>query len=128
MMDSPEPEANVVENVDEDEDLMALLALWPTEQSSSQSESEASSSASSNDLLAIFQPQAALEEDNFNKCDVCGEKAGKHNYYGGRACPSCRYILCSISDLDFNPLSNQNKRHSMLSELVTLAEHDTVWL
>jgi hypothetical protein len=27
------------------------------------------------------------EED---KCIVCGEKAGKHSYYGGKACPSCR--------------------------------------
>jgi len=23
-------------------------------------------------------------------CKVCGEKAGKHSYYGGQACPSCR--------------------------------------
>ena len=25
-----------------------------------------------------------------NICQVCGEIAGKHNYYGGRSCPSCR--------------------------------------
>jgi hypothetical protein len=23
-------------------------------------------------------------------CNVCGEKAGKHSYYGGQVCPSCR--------------------------------------
>ena len=23
-------------------------------------------------------------------CKVCGEKAGRHNYYGGQVCPSCR--------------------------------------
>merc|ERR1712002_859335 len=23
-------------------------------------------------------------------CKVCREKAGKHSYYGGQACPSCR--------------------------------------
>ena len=23
-------------------------------------------------------------------CKVCGERAGKHNYYGGQVCPSCR--------------------------------------
>jgi len=28
------------------------------------------------------------EEDRL--CKVCGEKAGKHSYYGGQACPSCR--------------------------------------
>ena len=25
-----------------------------------------------------------------NLCKVCGELAGKHNYYGGRSCQSCR--------------------------------------
>merc|ERR1712102_119427 len=23
-------------------------------------------------------------------CEVCGERAGKHSYYGGQVCPSCR--------------------------------------
>merc|ERR1719357_2481288 len=23
-------------------------------------------------------------------CEVCGESAGKHSYYGGEVCPSCR--------------------------------------
>ena len=23
-------------------------------------------------------------------CQVCGERAGKHSYYGGQVCPSCR--------------------------------------
>jgi len=30
------------------------------------------------------------ESANNNKCPVCHEKAGKHSYYGGRVCPSCR--------------------------------------
>ena len=30
------------------------------------------------------------ESANKNKCPVCHEKAGKHSYYGGRVCPSCR--------------------------------------
>ena len=25
-----------------------------------------------------------------NKCEVCDEPAGKHCYYGGKVCPSCR--------------------------------------
>ena len=25
-----------------------------------------------------------------SRCQVCGEIAGKHNYYGGRSCQSCR--------------------------------------
>lgn len=28
--------------------------------------------------------------DTFLPCHVCGEKAGKHSYYGGQVCPSCR--------------------------------------
>lgn len=26
----------------------------------------------------------------FRACHVCGEKAGRHSYYGGQVCPSCR--------------------------------------
>jgi len=28
--------------------------------------------------------------DEDRPCKVCGEKAGKHSYYGGQVCPSCR--------------------------------------
>ena len=28
--------------------------------------------------------------DDISTCYVCKDKAGKHNYYGGRVCPSCR--------------------------------------
>jgi len=28
--------------------------------------------------------------DTFLPCHVCGERAGKHSYYGGQVCPSCR--------------------------------------
>jgi len=27
---------------------------------------------------------------SLSNCDVCGERAGKHSYYGGQVCPSCR--------------------------------------
>lgn len=30
---------------------------------------------------------------SFNLCQVCGEMAGKHNYYDGRSCQSCRAFL-----------------------------------
>ena len=29
-------------------------------------------------------------ESNPRICHVCGEQAGKHSYYGGQVCPSCR--------------------------------------
>ena len=33
---------------------------------------------------------AAAADDAIRLCNVCGEKAGKHSYYGGQVCPSCR--------------------------------------
>ena len=33
---------------------------------------------------------AAASDDAIRLCNVCGEKAGKHSYYGGQVCPSCR--------------------------------------
>jgi len=38
--------------------------------------------------LGTNQPSKTL--DTFLPCNVCGEKAGKHSYYGGQVCPSCR--------------------------------------
>ena len=32
----------------------------------------------------------APPSDESRLCHVCGEKAGKHSYYGGQVCPSCR--------------------------------------
>lgn len=29
-------------------------------------------------------------DDGDNTCEVCRESAGKHSYYGGKVCPSCR--------------------------------------
>ena len=29
-------------------------------------------------------------EVTFELCKVCGDRAGVHNYYGGKSCPSCR--------------------------------------
>jgi hypothetical protein len=41
-------------------------------------------------------------------CEVCGERAGKHSYYGGQVCPSCRAFFRrsvhpSVEDPDPNP-------------------------
>ena len=33
---------------------------------------------------------ASNVETNPRICHVCGEQAGKHSYYGGQVCPSCR--------------------------------------
>ncbi len=41
-------------------------------------------------LLATQPNPVALLGAASNLCYVCKEKAGKHNYYGGRVCPSCR--------------------------------------
>ena len=32
----------------------------------------------------------SVPSDEYRPCLVCGEKAGKHSYYGGQVCPSCR--------------------------------------
>ena len=35
-------------------------------------------------------PHIKTTKDEHRPCLVCGEKAGKHSYYGGQVCPSCR--------------------------------------
>jgi hypothetical protein len=37
----------------------------------------------------IKTPEHVASEEQ-RPCLVCGEKAGKHSYYGGQVCPSCR--------------------------------------
>lgn len=34
--------------------------------------------------------KASCKDDKPRICHVCGEQAGKHSYYGGQVCPSCR--------------------------------------
>ena len=46
-------------------------------------------------MISIFRSITILETQvigNSSKplCEVCKEPAGKHNYYGGKVCPSCR--------------------------------------
>ncbi len=36
------------------------------------------------------QGRRQREEVENRVCHVCGERAGKHSYYGGQVCPSCR--------------------------------------
>ena len=36
------------------------------------------------------KPRKRGEAAQVRPCKVCGEKAGKHSYYGGEVCPSCR--------------------------------------
>jgi hypothetical protein len=38
----------------------------------------------------LVQPKQELGPDGQYLCYVCGEKAGKHSYYGGQVCASCR--------------------------------------
>ena len=35
-------------------------------------------------------PPGGVVGEEYRPCLVCGEKAGKHSYYGGQVCPSCR--------------------------------------
>ncbi len=43
------------------------------------------------DVLELFPPpKLASNLSKVHKCAICNERAGKHIYYGGRACPSCR--------------------------------------
>ena len=41
------------------------------------------------EILFDFRYVEILELDP-ELCKACGEKAGRHNYYGGQVCPSCR--------------------------------------
>ena len=87
----------MAENIDFDEelDLMDLLGIRSNgfRNDSTRTESETSSSSASTDF-SVYQPLDILrdeeEGDGLYQCSVCGEKAGKHSYYGGRVCPSCR--------------------------------------
>jgi len=48
-------------------------------------------------MLKVIRSEDLCEKKRSNQqqsdhliCEVCGEKAGKHSYYGGQVCPSCR--------------------------------------
>ena len=41
-------------------------------------------------LKSVVVPKQELGPDGKYLCYVCGEKAGKHSYYGGQVCASCR--------------------------------------
>ena len=43
-----------------------------------------------NQIKASKRSAASNLETNPRICHVCGEQAGKHSYYGGQVCPSCR--------------------------------------
>lgn len=36
------------------------------------------------------QGRQRRQDTEERQCHVCGERAGKHSYYGGQVCPSCR--------------------------------------
>ena len=55
------------------------------------------------------------KNDKDNKCEVCFAKAGKHNYYGGNVCTSCRgFFRRSVQSKQY-PLfvCNTNANNSM---------------
>merc|ERR1719356_2382251 len=43
-----------------------------------------------NHFQSTTELKSTTMQDPFIPCHVCGEKAGKHSYYGGQVCPSCR--------------------------------------
>merc|ERR1712012_1543480 len=48
----------------------------------------------SNKKIPGLKPLKKIKKENESEvprlCHVCGEQAGKHSYYGGQVCPSCR--------------------------------------
>ncbi len=43
-----------------------------------------------NMVIVFPPPRMAANLSRVLKCTVCQEPAGKHIYFGGRVCPSCR--------------------------------------
>jgi len=41
-------------------------------------------------VSAALLPGDTRPRTEVRECHVCGERAGKHSYYGGQVCPSCR--------------------------------------
>ena len=41
-------------------------------------------------LKAQYHLRKSIRQNDSTLCLVCGEKAGKHTYYGGKSCQSCR--------------------------------------
>eukprot|EP00092_Neocalanus_flemingeri_P041907 GFUD01045641.1.p1 GENE.GFUD01045641.1~~GFUD01045641.1.p1 ORF type:complete len:476 (-),score=149.67 GFUD01045641.1:139-1566(-) len=41
-------------------------------------------------IVTEKKPRKRGEAAQVRPCQVCGERAGKHSYYGGEVCPSCR--------------------------------------
>ena len=55
--------------------------------------SDDNASSYATDSISSISNQSPTSYDGFEievLCQVCGEKAGKHLYYGGQVCPSCR--------------------------------------
>jgi len=72
---------------------LAYTTLW--EPSSHPEESLDLSSTSTRPTTlhprhVVMSHPAHQERHEERMCKVCGERAGKHSYYGGQACPSCR--------------------------------------
>merc|ERR1712013_142560 len=49
-----------------------------------------SQSPHSGKRVRVKSREKSGETGEVRPCRVCGERAGKHSYYGGQACPSCR--------------------------------------
>ena len=55
-----------------------------------------------NDSDMTVQPKKEPNPDGQYLCYVCGEKAGKHSYYGGQVCASCRAFFRLV----YHPVSS----------------------
>lgn len=42
------------------------------------------------DTGPVLKRRSNQQQSDHLICEVCGERAGKHSYYGGQVCPSCR--------------------------------------
>merc|ERR1719264_721319 len=50
----------------------------------------ASAGLVSSSAAAVKGRKSNQQQSDHLICEVCGERAGKHSYYGGQVCPSCR--------------------------------------
>ena len=118
--------------------LIKRLLLNSTVSQSNQFYNTESNNTTSFESIKQENEEKETTEEN-NKCEVCFAKAGKHNYYGGNVCTSCRgffrrsvqskqypLFVCNLNENNNLPISKINieifKNHgeSVASTLCTI--------
>lgn len=73
-----------------EEALFPDLSNSPASSDMSNKTTESTSTPSNHHENSNDNQEVEILEPDPEICKVCGERAGKHNYYGGQVCPSCR--------------------------------------